>query len=120
VKLPKAAFAIVKEAARHLLRRPVVGVCAFARARDGRVLLIRRGDTGEWALPGGTLEWGETLQSCVRRELLEEAGVEVTQLGGVLGVYSHPRPRLSLPRRHRNRRGERQYALPASEKSFGN
>lgn len=90
MKLPKAAFAIVKEAARHLLRRPVVGVCAFARARDGRVLLVRRGDTGEWALPGGTLEWGETLQSCIRRELLEEAGVEVTELGSVLGLYSHP------------------------------
>lgn len=90
MRIPAAAAAIVKEAARHVLRRPVVGVCAFARAKDDRVLLVRRGDTGEWALPGGTLEWGETLENCVRRELLEEAGVEVLEVGGLLGVYSHP------------------------------
>ena len=35
---------------------------AAARTADGRWVLIRRGDTGEWALPGGTLEWGETLR----------------------------------------------------------
>jgi 8-oxo-dGTP diphosphatase len=76
--------------ARHLLRRPVVGVAAAARTRDGRWLLIKRTDTGEWALPGGTLEWGETLRSAVRRELLEEAGVEGVELGALSGVYSDP------------------------------
>lgn len=90
MNLSNAALAIVKEATRHLLRRPVLGVCAFATARDGRILLIRRRDSGEWALPGGTVEWGETLDQCIRRELLEEAGVEVTELGELLGVYSHP------------------------------
>jgi 8-oxo-dGTP diphosphatase len=90
VKLPGAAFALLKEAARHVLRRPVVGLCAVARAHDDRVLLVRRRDTLEWALPGGTLEWGETLESCLRRELIEEAGVELLSPGALLGVYSHP------------------------------
>lgn len=81
---------IVKEVARHLLRRPVVGVAAAARTADGRWLLIRRTDTGTWALPGGTLEWGETLRDAIRRELLEEAGVEDAELGALAGVYSAP------------------------------
>jgi 8-oxo-dGTP diphosphatase len=53
-------------------------------------LLIRRTDTGQWALPGGTLEWGEQLRAAVVRELEEEAGVEVNELGDVSGVYSRP------------------------------
>ena len=48
---------------------------------DGeRVLLIRRGHEpmkGEWSLPGGALEVGETLLEGVRREVLEETGLEV-------------------------------------------
>jgi 8-oxo-dGTP diphosphatase len=90
VRIPKGAWLLVKEVARHVLRRPVIGVAAAARTPDGRWLLIRRTDTGEWALPGGTLEWGETLRAAVRRELLEEAGAEVIELGGVSGVYSDP------------------------------
>lgn len=90
LRIPKGLWAIVKEVARHLLRRPVVGIAAAARTADGRWLLIRRTDTGEWALPGGTLEWGETLRSAIGRELLEEAGVEVLELGELSGVYSAP------------------------------
>jgi len=81
---------IVKEVARHLLRRPVVGIAAAARTRDGRWLLVRRTDTQAWALPGGTLEWGETLKSAIRRELAEETGCEVIELGAIAGVYSDP------------------------------
>lgn len=88
--VPKAAWGLVREVARHLLRRPVVGVNAAARTDDGRWILIRRGDTGMWALPGGTLEWGETLRDAIVRELGEEAGVEVLDLGSVSGVYSRP------------------------------
>ncbi len=90
VKIPRGVWAIVKEVARHLLRRPVVGIAAAARTPDGRWVLIRRGDTGEWALPGGTLEWGETLRTAIERELLEEAGCRVQELGDLLGVYSAP------------------------------
>jgi 8-oxo-dGTP diphosphatase len=47
---------------------------------NGRTLLIRRGHPpleGEWSIPGGTLEVGETLLDAVRRELAEETGIEV-------------------------------------------
>lgn len=90
MRIPLGLWKIGKEILRHLLRRPVVGVAAAARVPDGRWLLVRRTDTGEWALPGGTLEWGETLRSAVRRELAEEAGVDVLELGGLSGVYSRP------------------------------
>ncbi len=89
-RVPRAAFGLMKEVARHLLRRPVVGIAAAARTDDGRWVLIRRGDTGEWALPGGTLEWGETLRDGLRRELLEEAGVERMEIERVVGVFSRP------------------------------
>ena len=90
LRIPRAAWVLVKDVARHVLRRPVVGICAAARTRDGRWVLIRRGDTGEWALPGGTLEWGETLRESVVRELEEEAGVTGCTLGRLVGVYSRP------------------------------
>jgi 8-oxo-dGTP diphosphatase len=90
LRIPAAAFSIVKEAARHLLRRPIVGVAAAARTPDGRWLLIRRADLGEWALPGGTLEWGETLRASIARELAEEAGVDHCEVVRLVGVYSRP------------------------------
>ena len=90
MRIPRGLWGIVKEVARHLLRRPVVGIAAAARTEDGRWVLIRRSDTGEWALPGGTLEWGETLRSAIERELAEEAGVRVIGLGDLAGVYSRP------------------------------
>lgn len=83
-------FALVREATRHVLRHPVVGVAAAARTEDGRWLLIRRRDTGGWAFPGGTLEWGETLTEGVTRELSEEAGVELLAPCELFGVYSRP------------------------------
>jgi 8-oxo-dGTP diphosphatase len=88
--LPKAAYGIVHEMTRHILRRPVVGICAVARTKDDRILLIRRADTGTWGLPGGTLEWGETLRVALERELEEEAGVVGLELVRVLGAWSRP------------------------------
>jgi 8-oxo-dGTP diphosphatase len=92
VKRPRLAdmFALLREATRHVLRHPVVGIAAAARTEDGRWLLIRRRDTGGWALPGGTLEWGETLSLALTRELLEEAGVELIGSSELFGVYSRP------------------------------
>lgn len=88
--LPSSVLGIAKEIARHLLRRPVVGVLAAAHTDDGRWLLIRRGDTGTWALPGGTVEWGENLRDTIVRELAEEAGVVGATIERVTGVYSRP------------------------------
>src|SRR5258705_9276432 len=89
-RLPPAVLGIVKEAARLILRRPVVGAAVVARVPDGRWLLIRRADTGDWALPGGTLEWGETIRELIPRELREEAGAEVRSIGRLVGVFSRP------------------------------
>lgn len=88
--LPKAAYGLVHEITRHLLKRPVVGIAAVARTEDGRTVLIRRGDTGTWGLPGGTLEWGETLADGLARELEEEAGITRHTLVRVLGAWSRP------------------------------
>src|SRR5204863_205648 len=80
----------MSKVAPHLLRRPVVRILAAARTPEGRWLLIRRGDTGTWAMPGGTLEWGETLRTAVVREVEEETGASVIGLGRLVGVYSAP------------------------------
>ncbi len=90
VRIPTGLWKLGKEVARHLLRRPVVGIAALARTPDGHYVLIRRSDSGQWALPGGTLEWGETLRTAIERELLEEAGTRLVSLGEVIGVYSRP------------------------------
>jgi 8-oxo-dGTP diphosphatase len=90
VRIPSGLWKLTKEVARHVLRRPVVGIAALARTPDSRIVLIRRSDSGEWALPGGTLEWGETLRTALDRELREEVGTRLVSLGDVVGVYSRP------------------------------
>ncbi|MBU0513495.1 MAG: (deoxy)nucleoside triphosphate pyrophosphohydrolase [Proteobacteria bacterium] len=60
---------------------PVINVTAGVIERDGRVLIARRRPDsawgGKWEFPGGKQEPGETLPQCLRRELLEELGVQV-------------------------------------------
>lgn len=90
MKIPTGAFVVMKEILRHVLRRPVVGVAVVGRDANGRYLLVRRADTGTWALPGGTLEWGETLRSCITRELAEETNAREAGEPRLVGVYSAP------------------------------
>ena len=68
---------------------PACGVLAV----DGRghVLLQRRRDTGQWALPMGKMELGETPSQCAIRETREETGVLV-RVTGLLGVRSKITP----------------------------
>jgi 8-oxo-dGTP pyrophosphatase MutT (NUDIX family) len=55
----------------------------------GEILLQRRRDTGQWALPGGKQDLGETPSQCAARECHEETGI-VARVTGLLGVYSDP------------------------------
>ena len=72
---------------REFPEAPIVGVGAVVI--DGtKVLLVRRGQEplkGEWSLPGGALELGETLQQGVVREVLEETGLIVVP-GGIIEI----------------------------------
>jgi 8-oxo-dGTP diphosphatase len=77
---------------REYPENPLVGVGAVivdGQGEEKRVLLIRRGTPpllGEWSLPGGVLECGETLRDAVTREAFEETGLQV-ETGEMLGVY---------------------------------
>ncbi len=68
-----------RENANAYPEKPRVGVGAIV-LHDGKILLVKRGvepGKGLWAIPGGTLRLGETLQACAGREILEETGVTV-------------------------------------------
>ncbi len=66
------------------------GAAAAAIFDDqGRILLHQRTDNGRWALPGGTMETGETADQCVIREVKEETGFDV-EVVRLIGVYSDP------------------------------
>ncbi|WP_282795211.1 NUDIX domain-containing protein [Streptomyces sp. CC224B] len=56
---------------------------------DGALLLQRRRDTGQWALPGGVQDIGESPVQCAVRECEEETGI-IAEVTGLLGVYSPP------------------------------
>lgn len=67
--------------------RPLIGVGAVI-VSQGRVVVVRRGHEplkGEWSIPGGVLEIGETLRAGAAREALEETGL-VVEAGEVLEV----------------------------------
>ncbi len=68
-----------------------IGVFAVIE-RDGRYLLARRRDIGWWNLAGGGLEYGETVEEGLAREVREEIGVEI-EVVRLIGVYSKPRKR---------------------------
>ncbi len=67
--------------------RPSVSAVIFDRR--GRLLLQQRSDGGQWGLPGGSVEIGESVATAVRREVREETGLRVT-VRRLIGVYSEP------------------------------
>jgi 8-oxo-dGTP diphosphatase len=72
---------------------PLVGIGALV-VENGRVALIRRGKAplqGEWSIPGGMLELGETLRQGAEREALEETGL-VVRATELLGVFDRVIP----------------------------
>lgn len=87
----------VRRMSREYPERPIIGVGGVV-VQEGRVLLVRRGRApleGEWSIPGGALEVGETLHDGLRREMLEETGLEVqpTEVLEVLDRIIHDEER---------------------------
>jgi 8-oxo-dGTP diphosphatase len=73
---------------REYPERPIMGIGGIV-IDDDRAILIRRGSEplrGEWSIPGGSLELGETLEQGVIRELLEETGLEV-RITGMVEIF---------------------------------
>lgn len=72
------------------------GVDAIVRDEHERILITRRSDDGEWDLPGGAIEPGETPSEGVRREVREETGLDVRilRVAGVFGgkTFRHTYP----------------------------
>jgi 8-oxo-dGTP pyrophosphatase MutT (NUDIX family) len=56
---------------------------------QGRIFLTRRTDNGQWCLPGGRMESGESVTEACEREVWEETGLRV-RVTRLVGVYSHP------------------------------
>ena len=72
--------------------------CAIPIDAQGRVILLRRGfdpGRGLWTFPGGFVDLGESVEQAAHRETDEELGLSI-ELGGLVGVYSHPEDRVVL------------------------
>jgi 8-oxo-dGTP diphosphatase len=77
---------------REYPERPIVGVGAVV-VDGGRVLLVRRANEplkGEWSIPGGAVECGETLEAAIAREVCEETGLSI-DVGPVVDVLDRIR-----------------------------
>jgi ADP-ribose pyrophosphatase YjhB (NUDIX family) len=68
----------------------VPSTTAIVTDPEGRILVIRRRDNGQWALPGGGMDLGESIKDAAVREVREETGLTV-EVTGLVGVYSNPR-----------------------------
>lgn len=66
-----------------------LGCSAAIFDEQGRVLLTKRQDNGQWCLPSGGMEPGESVAEGCEREVFEETGLKV-RVKRFVGVYSHP------------------------------
>jgi ADP-ribose pyrophosphatase YjhB (NUDIX family) len=67
---------------------PSVNVVVTNAVSD--ILMIRRTDNGNWAVPGGAIDLGESVAQAAVRETFEESGIEC-EITGIAGIYSDPR-----------------------------
>ena len=68
----------------------VPAASAVVTNERGEILMQRRVDNNFWALPGGTMDFGETIVETAEREVREETGLDV-QVDGIVGTFSDPR-----------------------------
>lgn len=80
----------LKTAMGLIFRHPLTGITLIPVLPDGRLVLIQRRDTGQWGLPGGLIDWGETISTAAKRELKEETGLRLLAINRLVGVYSSP------------------------------
>ena len=73
-----------------------LGVRGLVRDEEGRVLLVKHTYMPGWYMPGGGVEWGETVEQALTRELIEEAGVRMTARPVLASMHSN----------HRSHRGD--------------
>ncbi|MDJ0727527.1 MAG: NUDIX domain-containing protein [Prochloraceae cyanobacterium] len=83
-------FHLLKDVIKLVFRHPITGTTIIPVLSDGRIVLVKRRDTGLWSLPGGIIDWGENVVNAVTRELLEETGLELVSIMRLVGVYSSP------------------------------
>jgi 8-oxo-dGTP pyrophosphatase MutT (NUDIX family) len=67
--------------------KPAAAVALFDP--EGRILLLRRKDNDKWTMPGGTMDFGESLGQCAAREVREETGFDI-EIRGLIGTYTDP------------------------------
>jgi mutator protein MutT len=82
---------------------PILGVGAVIWNENREIVLIRRGNPprkGDWSIPGGRVEWGETLRDAILREVLEETGLTVEIAGPIESVDSITRDEAGAVIRH--------------------
>jgi 8-oxo-dGTP diphosphatase len=73
-------------------KSPALTVDIIIIRKDGSIVLIKRRNhpfQGEWAIPGGFVEYGEKVETAATREAKEETGIDV-ELTKIVGVYSDP------------------------------
>lgn len=71
----------IKKLRKHIGNSPLLLVAAGAIIyKNRKILLQRRADSGKWAIHGGVLELGETVEETVKRELNEEIGINPIEL----------------------------------------
>jgi 8-oxo-dGTP diphosphatase len=66
---------------------PAAAVALFNS--EGNILLLRRKDNDKWTMPGGTLDFGESLTDCAIREVREETALQI-RITGLIGTYTDP------------------------------
>lgn len=84
------SFRFARTVAGLVFRRPLVSVSMIGLDPEGRIALAQRRDNGRWSLPGGLVDWGETIEACAARELAEEVGLTLGTVERVVGVYADP------------------------------